>query len=566
MLFNPATADFDSLDPRSREIMSAAVEFFETKGLARLKDDGHQCRWCGDFLDVVKENRIFSTLLTPPEHAIDDPDARWDTQRICVLNEILGFYGLSYWYAWQVTILGLGPLWMAQGTAIKERTARALRDGGIFGFGLSEKAHGADLYSSEMMLTPMPDGTFKADGGKYYIGNGNKAALLSVFGKNSDTGEFVFFAARPDHPDYECVKNIVESQMYVAEFALRGYPVSADEVLSTGPSAWDAALNTVNIGKFNLGWASIGICTHALYEALNHAAHRKLYGKMVTDFPHVRHLLTDATTRLIAMRLFSTRAIDYLRVASPDDRRYLLYNPMVKMKVTTQGEEVINHLWEVIAAKGFEKDMYFENAAIDIRALPKLEGTVHVNMALIVKFMANFLFNPKEYDEVPPQTEGRHDAFLFNQGPTKGLGAIQFHDPMLAYGPVQLPNVEIFKRQIEGLKAFLVDCPPDPAQVRDMDFMLVVGELFTLVAYGQLILEQAGIQGVDDQLVDQVFDFMVRDFSRHALGLYSTSATTAEQAEHCLKMIHRPDGDAERFESVWRNHVMTNVDAYSMTP
>jgi acyl-CoA dehydrogenase len=566
MLFNPATADFDSLDPRSREIMSAAVEFFETKGLARLKDDGHQYRWCGDFLDVVKENRIFSTLLTPPEHAIDDPDARWDTQRICVLNEILGFYGLSYWYAWQVTILGLGPLWMAQGTAIKERTARALRDGGIFGFGLSEKAHGADLYSSEMMLTPMPDGTFKADGGKYYIGNGNKAALLSVFGKNSDTGEFVFFAARPDHPDYECMKNIVESQMYVAEFALRGYPVSEEEVLSTGPAAWDAALNTVNIGKFNLGWASIGICTHALYEALNHAAHRKLYGKMVTDFPHVRHLLTDATTRLIAMRLFSTRAIDYMRVASPDDRRYLLYNPMVKMKVTTQGEEVINHLWEVIAAKGFEKDMYFENAAIDIRALPKLEGTVHVNMALIVKFMANFLFNPKEYDEVPPQTEGRHDAFLFNQGPTKGLGAIQFHDPMLAYGPVQLPNVEIFKRQIEGLKAFLVDCPPDPAQVRDMDFMLVVGELFTLVAYGQLILEQAGIQGVDDQLVDQVFDFMVRDFSRHALGLYSTSATTAEQAEHCLKMIHRPDGDAERFESVWRNHVMTKVDAYSMTP
>jgi acyl-CoA dehydrogenase len=287
---------------------------------------------------------------------------------------------------------------------------------------------------------------------------------------------------------------------------------------------------------------------------------------MVTDFPHVRHLLTDATTRLIAMRLFATRAIDYMRVASPDDRRYLLYNPMVKMKVTTQGEEVINHLWEVIAAKGFEKDMYFENAAVDIRALPKLEGTVHVNMALIVKFMANFLFNPKEYDEVPPQTEGRHDAFLFNQGPTKGLGSIQFHDLMLAYGSVQLPNVEIFKRQIEGLKAFLVDCPPNPAQARDMDFLLAAGELFTLVAYGQLILEQAGIQGVDDQLVDQIFDFMVRDFSRHALGLFSTSVTTAEQAEHCLKMIRRPDGDAERFESVWRNHVMTNVDAYSMTP
>ena len=67
---------------------------------------------------------------------------------------------------------------------------------------------------------------------------------------------------------------------------------------------------------------------------------------------------------------------------------------MVKMKVTTQGEEVINLLWDTIAAKGFEKDMYFSQAAIDIRGLPKLEGTVHVNIALIVKFMPSFFFTP----------------------------------------------------------------------------------------------------------------------------------------------------------------------------
>jgi len=137
---------------------------------------------------------------------------------------------------------------------------------------------------------------------------------------------------------------------------------------------------------------------------------------------------------------------------------------------------------------------------------------------------------------------------------------------MLAYGPIELPNVEIFKRQIESLKAFLVSCPPDAAQVRDMDFQLAGGELFTLVAYGQLILESAGLQGVDDSLIDQIFDFMVRDFSRYALDLYSTSSTTPEQAGHCLKMIQRPNQDTERFDSVWKNHVMTKVDAYSMTP
>ncbi len=83
-----------------------------------------------------------------------------------------------------------------------------------------------------------------------------------------------------------------------------------------------------------------------------------------------------------------------MRTASLDDRCYLLFNPMVKMKVTGQGKEVINLLWDVIAARGFEAETYFSQAARDIRALPKLEGTVHVNMALIIKFMANYFYFP----------------------------------------------------------------------------------------------------------------------------------------------------------------------------
>jgi acyl-CoA dehydrogenase len=115
------------------------------------------------------------------------------------------------------------------------------------------------------------------------------------------------------------------------------------------------------------------------------------------------------------MKLFALRAADYMRSASHQDRRYLLYNPMVKMKVTTQGEDVINLLWDAIAAKGFEKDMYFEQAAVDIRAMPKLEGTVHVNIALIVKFMPSFFFSPEELPKA-----WRDDAATPAQPPRPG--------------------------------------------------------------------------------------------------------------------------------------------------
>jgi acyl-CoA dehydrogenase len=564
MLLHPKNETFEHLDSRSREIMLKTVAFFENKGKQKLKHDDHERVWYSDFLDFLKGEKVFATLLTPTPYG--DGDKRWDTYRNCAFNEILGFYGLQYWYTWQVTILGLGPIWMGNNEKVKKKTARLLEEGGIFAFGLSEKAHGADLYSSEMALTPLSEGQYVADGGKYYIGNANKAALVSTFAKNSETGDYVFFVVETVHENYECVKNVVNSQNYVAEYALQAYPITDNEILSTGQEAWDSSLNTINVGKYNLGWASIGICTHAFYEAITHASNRKLFNHSVTDFPHIRQFFVDAWTRLVAMKMFAHRASDYMRAASEEDRRYLLYNPMVKMKVTTQGEEVINLLWDVIAAKGFEKDMYFEMAARDIRALPKLEGTVHVNMALIIKFMANYFFNPGKFPEIPKRDDPTNDDFLFNQGATRGLAKIQFHDSALAYSSLSLPNLNIFKEQIDVLKEFLLTATPSKEQARDIDFLLNLGELFTLVCYGQLLIEKAKIEVVEDDLMDQIFDFMVRDFSKFALQLYSKAGSTEQQMELCLKMIKKPVKDLERFNRVWEKHIAVLDGAYEMNP
>lgn len=564
VLLNPKTQTFDHLDEPSRQIMLKTIAFFEKKGKAGIKTDDHERVWYADFIDFVKKEKIFAALLTPT--AFGDGSTRWDTFRNCDFNEILGFYGLPYWYTWQVTILGLGPIWMSRNEEIKHKTARLLEEGGIFAFGLSEKAHGADLYSSDMALTPLGNGNYVADGGKYYIGNANEAALVSTFGKDSDTDEYVFFAVDSGHDNYECVKNVVNSQNFVAEYALHSYPVTEADILSRGTEAWDAALNTVNVGKYNLGWASIGICTHAFYESITHAAGRNLFNHFVTDFPHIRQLFVDAYTRLVAMKLFALRNADYMRSASGDDRRYLLYNPITKMKVTTQGEEVINLLWDVIAAKGFEKDMYFEMAARDIRALPKLEGTVHVNMALIIKFMANYFFNPGTFPGIPKVSQARNDDFLFNQGPTRGLGNIRFHDFNIAYNSLDLPNIHIFRQQIESLKKFLLQAAPDKAQTGDIDFLLILGELFTLVAYGQLIIEKAHIEKSDQDLIDQIFDFMIRDFSKFALQLYSKTSSTAKQMELALEMIRKPAVNPDRFNKIWEKYVYPLNGAYAMNP
>jgi acyl-CoA dehydrogenase len=565
MLLNPNHLQRHHPDRRSGEIMAATVDFFESRGKARLKADDHARVWYSDFLDHVGRERIFASLLTPSEYG--SSDCRWDTYRISEFAEIVGFYGLNYWYPFQVTALGLGPIWMSDNEDAKRKAAAQLEQGEVFGFGLSEQTHGADVYQTDMILQPAEHG-WTANGEKYYIGNANVARMVSTFGKIAGTDEYVFFVADSQHDRYELIKNVVNSQNYVANYALRDYPVTEADILHRGPEAFHAALNTVNVCKYNLGWGAVGMCTHAMYEAVTHASNRYLYGTVVTDFTHVRRLLTDAYVRLIAMKLVATRACDYMRSASAKDRRYLLYSPLTKAKITSEGERVITALWDVIAAKGVEKDTIFEGMAREIGLLPRLEGTVHINIGLLAKFMPNYLFAPNtELPVIGRRDDAADDSFLFDQGPTGGLGKVRFHDWRPPFDHfAYLPNVDLLRKQIDVLAEMLARATPDVTQQKDIDFAFGVGQLFAVVPYAQLILEEALLSGLDEALIDGIFAVLVRDFNSYAVELGDKPATTDEQARFATRMIRRPVFDPARYDQVWKEHVLPINGAYQMRP
>ncbi|MFE6840894.1 acyl-CoA dehydrogenase, partial [Streptomyces sp. NPDC057705] len=105
LLFHPHTYDPEHFDPETRRLLRATVDWFEARGKRRIIEDYRSRAWLADFLAFSAKEGLFATFLTPaPAAGQDDPDKRWDTARIAALNEIFGFYGLDYWYAWQVTI------------------------------------------------------------------------------------------------------------------------------------------------------------------------------------------------------------------------------------------------------------------------------------------------------------------------------------------------------------------------------------------------------------------------------------------------------------------------------
>jgi acyl-CoA dehydrogenase len=191
---------------------------------------------------------------------------------------------------------------------------------------------------------------------------------------------------------------------------------------------------------------------------------------------------------------------------------------------------------------------------------------VHVNVAQILKFMPNYMFNPAAYPEIGTRNDPTDDVFFWAQGPARGASKVQFADWTAVYEKhLDIPNVALFYEQTRAFKELLATAAPDADQMGDLDFLLVVGHLFTLVVYGQLILEQAGLIGLDPDLVDQIFNVQIRDFSQYAVALHGKPSSTPAQQDWAIAAVRKPVGDTDRFDRVWQQ-VKAYDGAYEMRP
>lgn len=565
VLFNPHMYSPSHADSITTEKMQKTIDFFEMKGLKEIREDDRMSRWQSDWMAYQKEHKIFSTMLTCKGYGADD--SRYDLSRICELSEILAFYGEGYQYPYQVSILGVGPIWMSSNEIQKRELAEELEQGHVFAFGMSEKEHGADLYANECTLRPAGEDKYIANGNKYYIGNAHIASKVTTLGRNTETKEWTYWVVDSRHRHYNYVKDIVLPTIGLArvgEYEMIEYPLSKSDILNVGDQAFADGLSSVNIGKFQLGFAASGIAAHALYEAVTHANRRELYGRKVTDFPHIKAFLNEAFCRSNAMKLYALRSLDYFRSMSEQDRRYLLFNPIQKMKVTTQGSDVVRLIMDVVCAKGYENENYLADAYTNMDYLFRLEGTAHVNMALVLKFVQNYFFDNIEYPEIGVVREAKDDSNVFRQT-LGGLGKVKFPEYKKAYENVDVPNVKIFSTMVDTFRDMIAFAAPDKSMTKNMDYMLNIGEIFTLIVYAQLVLESAKLNFVDEKLIDQIFGYFIKDANAFALNQMNNQINSEKQDEYLQKLaLTKPNVDKERDEMFWKEFVQILDGAYVM--
>ena len=539
------------------------AEFFRHKGLEELKrEDGNE-DWYQDWIDYQAKHGIYASLLSPRKYS--SRGHQFDLQKLTRFVEVFAYFSPAHAYSLHVSLLGLSAILVSDNESLKREAVARLENGELFALAISERDHGADLFANEFAIHRTGADARVADGQKYYIGNANAAGLVSVLARTVEEdsagptrrSDFMFFAIRPDEtPAFQQVQKIRTSGIrsaFVGQFEVRNHTFPEQDVISQGRAAWDAVFATVNLGKFILGFGAVGCCSHAFAEALDHMHGRVLYGKRVSEIPHLGIAIANAFARLSAMKLYANRALDYLQVSNADDRRYLLFTAVQKARVSTEGVKVMNLLSECVGAWGFEAETYFESALRDMQLIPALESSTHINFELTARFIGPYFASTDGTPQplMPPATPDVGENLYWTEARFRNFRTVRFANCLDAYEPLQkVTNVRLFVTQVQAFRKFIQVGVTALHPVSDSGLHIRLGRCLSVIAFAQLVAESCVTLQTPNALVSVIFHGLIEDLCDEVLRLAALFPADSSERNQLKSMACVPRTDAEDFKHV----------------
>ena len=124
----------------------------------------------------------------------------------------------------------------------------------------------------------------------------------------------------------------------------------------------------------------------------------------------------------------------------------------------------------------------------------------------------------------------------------------------------------------------MLTAPPTEAQQKDLDYLQILGQLFSQIVYSQLILESAALALDDGETrpgsvsdlsdlteahLDRIFAVFVQDMADQAVALHGQASATDAQSTAALTIVRKPRIDAGA-EDRFVNEVLSYSGAYEM--
>ncbi len=140
-------------------------------------------------------------------------------------------------------------------------------------------------------------------------------------------------------------------------------------------NGWSKIIRTgLDIEKIEVAALALGISKAAFMDAWNYSEERSQFGKSISSYQSIRHMLADSKAKLEACTLMTYKGA-WLANEKIEDPATM---SMIKMFVTESAVEIVLNCQKVLGAYGYSKEYAMERYVRDILAMPILGGSTAI--------------------------------------------------------------------------------------------------------------------------------------------------------------------------------------------
>lgn len=320
----------------------------------------------------------------------------------------------------------------------KQRYITRVCNGETMSMDLTEPDAGSDLQSVMLKAIEQPDGTWRLNGVKRFITNGDSDIHLvlarSEEGTRDGRGLSMFIY---DKRDGGVTVRRIENKMGIkgsptCELVFKNAKAELCGSRRLGLIKYVMAL--MNGARLGIAAQSVGVSELAYREALAYARDRRQFGKAIIDFPAVFEMLSVMKAKLDASRslLYETaRYVDLYkayediareRSLTPDERKEMKFysrradalTPMAKGMGSEYCNQNAYDCIQIHGGSGFMKDYTCERIYRDARITSIYEGTTQLQVVAAIRHVTTGTYTNliEEYlnTEVDQRLEGTRNT------------------------------------------------------------------------------------------------------------------------------------------------------------